>query len=324
MIEALLAGVLLLPAANAEGAALLGGEEILLWPGPAPGSEGLGFEELLTERSQDPSRHDRIFTHILRPSLRMFRPEKPNGAAVIVMPGGAYQRVVVDKEGADICAWLNGLGVTAFVLKYRLPDEGHADGSKAPLRDGQRAVRLLRSRAATLGIDPRRIGVIGFSAGGHLAGALAGCSTTQLYTPRDEADRESARPDFVILGYPATGILAARPSEPGPLPQRHQLMSKYAVAGGVTKDSPPTFLFHASDDPTVSPEGSIRVYQALRPAGVPAEIHIFRSGGHGFGIRDAKGPVALWPTLCGEWLRALGLLDTQTASSVRAEPNAVR
>ena len=315
MIETLLAGLLLLPAANAEGAALLGGEEILLWPGPAPGSEGLGFEEVLAERSQDPSRHDRIFTRIVRPSLRMFRPENPNGAAVIVIPGGAYQRVVVDKEGADICAWLNGLGVTAFVLKYRLPDEGHADGSQAPLRDGQRAVRLLRSRAVTLGIDPRRIGVIGFSAGGHLAGALAGYSTAQLYPPRDEVDRESARPDFAILGYPAVGALSPRPSDPGPAPQRQQLMSKYAVDNGVTEDSPPTFLFHANDDSSVSPEGSIRVYQALRAAGVPAEIHIFRRGGHGFGIRDAKGPVSLWPTLCGEWLSALGLLDSQKTPS---------
>jgi acetyl esterase/lipase len=324
MIETLLAGLLLLPAADAEGAALLGGEEILLWPGPAPGSEGLGFEELLTERSQDPSRHDRIFTHILRPSLRMFRPEKPNGAAVIVMPGGAYQRVVVDKEGADICAWLNGLGVMAFVLKYRLPDEGHVHGSDVPLQDAQRAIRLLRSRAAAQGIDPHRIGVIGFSAGGHLAGALAGYPAAELYAPRDEADRESARPDFVILGYPAVGVLGQRPGEPTALPQRHLLMSKYRVDTGVAKDSPPMFLFHANDDPSVSPEGSIRVYQALRAAGVPAEIHIFRSGGHGFGIRDAKGPVALWPTVCGEWLRALGLLDTHTASSVTPEANAVR
>lgn len=292
---------------------LLGGEEILLWPGPAPGSEGVGFDEVLTERSQDPGRHDRIFTRIVRPSLRMFRPERPNGAAVIVMPGGAYQRVVVDKEGADICTWLNGLGVTAFVLKYRLPDEGHADGSLVPLRDGQRAVRLVRSRAGALGIDPRRIGVIGFSAGGHLAGAVAGYPGAQVYPSCDEIDRESARPDFVILGYPATGTLAARPAGPDSLPQRHGLMSKYTVDGGVTKDSPPTFLFHASDDRSVSPDGSIRVYQALRAAGVPAEIHIFRSGGHGFGIKDARGPVSLWPTLCAEWLRALGLLESQKA-----------
>jgi acetyl esterase/lipase len=244
--------------------------------------------------------------------LRVFRPANPNGAAVIVMPGGAYQRVVVDKEGADICAWLNSLGVTAFILKYRLPDEGHTSGSDVPLQDGQRAMRLVRSRADGWGIDPHRIGVIGFSAGGHLAGTLAGYSTVQVYAPCDEADRQSARPDFVILGYPATGTLAPQPPDFAKLPQSLQIMWKYPTEIGVTKESPPTFLFHAGDDPAVSPAGSLRVYQALRASGVSAEIHVFRSGGHGFGIKDAVGPVALWPTLCGEWLRALGLLSVAT------------
>jgi acetyl esterase/lipase len=305
MMTMVLAGLLAVP---------LPGEEIPLWPGAAPGSEALGQEEQLTERSQDPARHDRIFTHIVHPSLRLFRPEKPNGAAVVVMPGGAYQRVVADKEGADVCAWLNGLGVTAFILKYRLPDEGHVNGALVSLQDAQRAVRLVRSRAGAFGIDPHRVGVIGFSAGGHLAGIVAGYPDAKVYEARDEADRESARPDFVILAYPAVGVLGQRPGETTAMPQRQELMSKYTVDGGVTKSSPPTFIFHANDDPAVSPEGSIRVYLALRVAGVPAELHVFRSGGHGFGIKDAKGPIASWPMLCGEWLRALGLLEAQKAT----------
>jgi len=295
--------------ADQGGAALLEGEEILLWPDDAPGSAGLTLEETITERSSDPQRHDRIFTNVLRSSLRVRRPGTSTGAAVIVAPGGGYQRVVIDKEGRDISEWLNSLGVTAFVLKYRLPGEGHANPADVPLQDGQRAIRVLRSQADALGIDPERIGIIGFSAGGHLAGSLAAYHSASVYEPVDAADRLSARPDFVILAYPAVGSEYVRPEVLERYPGLSAVISKYNLVAGVSGLWPPTFLFQAADDPSVPPEGSIRLFTELNAAGVPAEIHVFQSGGHGFGIKDAKGPVATWPMLCGEWLDSLGILS---------------
>jgi acetyl esterase/lipase len=301
-------GMLFAAPADPSDAALLSGEEILLWPSDAPGSEGLSLDEKITERSRDLNRHDRIFTSVLHPSLRVHRPAAPNGAAVIVAPGGAYQRVVIDKEGRDISDWLNGLGVTAFVLKYRLPGEGHATPADVPLQDAQRAIRVLRSRAEELGIDPERIGMIGFSAGGHLAGSLAAYHDLKVYAPLDEADLESARPDFVILAYAAVGRENVEPGALAKLPIRRQVGSKYPLISGVSEQWPPTFLFHAADDGSVPVEDSARLFNALRASDVQAEIHVFQSGGHGFGIRDAVGPVAHWPMLCGEWMRDLGVL----------------
>lgn len=294
-------------------AASLPGEEILLWPGDAPGSGELPLQEVFTERSRDPSRHDRIFTGVLRPSLRMLRPAAPNGVAVIVAPGGAYQRFVIDKEGLDVAEWLNGLGVTAFVLKYRLPDEGHAAPADVPLQDAQRAMRVLRGRAESLGIDPQRIGILGFSAGGHLAGSLAAYPDSAVYSPVDDADQQSARPDFVVLVYPVVNTGFTQPDVLERYPGLRLAVSKYPLEPSLvqpeaSKEWPPTFLLHTADDPSVSDEGSLRLYHALRAAGEPAEIHVFRRGGHGFGIRNAEGPVARWPALCGEWIRSLGVL----------------
>lgn len=296
----------------------LSGEEIRLWPGDAPGSEGLALEETLTERSRDPDRHDRAITHVLRPSLSVHRPAAPNGAAVIVAPGGGYQRVVIDKEGGNVAEWLNGLGVTAFVLKYRLPEEGHAAPADVPLQDAQRAMRVLRSRAESLGIDPRRIGILGFSAGGHLAGSLAAYPDASVYAPADAAEAQSARPDFAVLVYPAVGTDFVASDVLERYPGLRQVVSKYPLEPGVSKEWPPTFLLQTADDPSVAAEGALRLFRALRTAGVPAEIHVFQAGGHGFGIRNAKGPrdrggaqapVARWPALCGEWMRSLGVLD---------------
>lgn len=297
--------------ADPPGATPLPGEEILLWPGEAPGSEGLPLHETLTERSRDPDHHDRIFTNVLQPSLRVLRPAAANGTAVIVAPGGGYQRVVIDKEGLDIAEWLNGLGVTAFVLKYRLPGEGHAAPADVPLQDVQRAMRVLRSRAEALGIYPERIGIIGFSAGGHLAGSLAAYHGSRVYAPVDEADGHSARPDFVILVYPVVGDDFVEPDALARYPELRKVVSRYPLITGVSKDGPPTFLVHAADDASWHAEGSVRLFEALRAVGVPAEIHVFQNGGHGFGIRNAEGPVARWPMLCGEWMRQLGVLSAQ-------------
>lgn len=287
----------------------ISGEEILLWPGDAPGSEDLASYEILTERSHDQFRHDRVATHILQPSLFVHRPAVPNGSAVIVAPGGGYQRVVIDKEGQDVAEWLNGFGVTAFVLKYRLPGEGHAAPADVPLQDAQRAMRVLRDRAESLGIDPRRIGILGFSAGGHLAGSLAAYHDASVYAPVDAADRQSARPDFAILIYPAVGTEFVGPDVLEKYPGLRQVVSKYPLEPGASKEWPPTFLLQAADDPSVADEGSLRLFHALRSAGVPAEIHVFQRGGHGFGIRNAEGPIARWPVLCDEWMGALGVLE---------------
>ena len=292
---------------DSTGAELLSDEEILLWASDAPGSEGLPLAEALTERNRDANRHDRIFTSVLQPSLTVLRPDTPNGTAVIVAPGGAYQRIVIDKEGLDIAKWLNGLGVTAFVLKYRLPGEGHRAPSDVPLEDAQRAMRILRCRAEMLRIDPGRVGVIGFSAGGHLAGSLAAYHAASVYTPVDRADRYSARPDFVILLYPVVGCDLARPDALARMPGLRQVVSKYPLPSGVSSEWPPTFLLHAADDATVPAEGSVRLFLALRACGVRAEIHVFQSGGHGFGIRSAEGPVAHWPMLCAEWMRGASI-----------------
>ena len=286
----------------------LPGEVILLWPGDAPGSDGLPLRQTVTERSDDPSVNDRAVTGILQPSLTVLRPEDPNGAAVIVAPGGGYQRITFDKEGVDIARWLNGLGVTAFVLTYRLPGEGHAAPAVVSLQDAQRAVRILRSRADELEIDPGRIGIIGFSAGGHLAGTLAADLGSRVYTPVDGADRLDPRPDFVVLVYPVVGSDFVDPDALARYPGLRRVVSEYPLVTGVSKDWPPTFLVHAADDVSWYAEGSVRLFEALRAAGVPAELHVFASGGHGFGIRKAEGPVSSWPVLCGEWMRRLGVV----------------
>jgi acetyl esterase/lipase len=283
-------------------------EIVPLWPGAAPGSAKLTITEKITERSTDPAKHDRIYTQIVQPTLEVCRPANPNGAAVIVAPGGGYQRVVIDKEGRDTAAWLNSIGVTAFVLKYRLPDEGHEHGRDVPLQDAQRAVRIVRSHAAAWGLDAARIGFLGYSAGGHLAASVAFFADRIVYAPVDAADALSARPDFIILGYAAAGNKGPRPATLDGLTPRQQLMWEYRIEATPGAKYPPAFLLQADDDPAVNPLDAVAIYTALKQAGTPAELHLFRRGGHGFGIRDAKGPIARWPALCADWLKEIGVL----------------
>lgn len=280
---------------------------IRLWPGAAPGSETLTITETITERSTDPAKHDRIYTQIVEPSLQVFRPPSPNGVAVIVAPGGAYQRVVIDKEGLDTATWLNGLGITAFVLKYRLPDEGHAHGHLVPLQDAQRAVRLVRAHAAAWELDPARLGFLGYSAGGHVAASVAFFADRRAYEPIDEIDALSARPDFSVFCYAVSGVFGSGDDDTA-APQRHRLLTELAITAAPGVTYPPAFLFHATDDPAVSPDHAIRLYTAVRQSGSPAELHLFRRGGHGFGIRNAQGPITRWPDLCEAWLRDTGIL----------------
>jgi len=267
-----------------------------VWPGAAPGEDGSIGEEK-AEHKGAPGVVTSL-TNVSRPTLTVFRPEKDKdtGAAVVVCPGGGYSVLAWDHEGEQVARWLNSIGVSAFVLKYRVPRRpGQAKDEPPiqPLQDAQRALSLVRSRAGEYGIDPKRIGMLGFSAGGHLTASASTNSEKRSYAPIDAVDDVSCRPDFAVLIYP--GGLVKKGSE------------ALAPEIRVTKDAPPMFLAHANDDP-VSPENSALLYLALKRAGVPAELHIYASGGHGFGMRPGDNPSSTWPRRCEDWLRERGLL----------------
>jgi acetyl esterase/lipase len=287
-------------------------QEIPMWPNGLPGSARFPATKEILERSKDPAVRDRAVLAITNPELLVYRPEHPNGTALLVTPGGAYQRVVIDKEAAEIAPPFTQAGVTVFRLVYRLPGMGQA--TDAPLMDAQRAMRLIRANAAEWGLDPARIGILGFSAGGHLAAQLATGFDRQVYAPVDEVDRLSARPDFLALGYPVITMDEAfthaisRRELIGETPST-EAITAYSNEQHVTRNTPQAFLFHADDDADVPVTNSLVFYQALRRAGVPAEMHIFRQGGHGFSLRFAVGlPAAQWPDLMLNWMRSIKML----------------
>ncbi|WP_051330336.1 alpha/beta hydrolase [Niveispirillum irakense] len=292
-------------------------EHLDIWPGGiGPGSAGLKIDQKVTDRSTDPAKPDRYTTGTTRPYLTIHRPAQPNGAAVLITPGGAYQRVVVDKEGLELVPPLLAAGFTVFILYYRLPGEGHEQAADVPLQDAQRALRLIRHRAADWQLDPNRIAMMGFSAGGHLAASLGTRLDTKVYEAVDEADRLSARPDALALIYPVIDMV-------GPATHagsRTNLLGEaagedkraaYSPDRAVTAATPPTFLLHAADDKGVPVENSLLFHTALRQAGIPAELHIYAKGGHGFGHGDripADNPLTHWPDVLIHWLRpTLGL-----------------
>jgi endo-1,4-beta-xylanase len=250
-----------------------------LWPGAAPGSEGVHEEEVWQERGKGIV--DRSVAKVHQPTLTAYLPlaEKNTGVGMIIAPGGGYRHLAIDKEGHDIAKWLNTLGVAAFVLKYRLPrTEGHNYSIETALADAKRAVRLVRSRAAEWGLDAKRVGMMGFSAGGDLA-ARAGMGFDKGQADAsDPVERQTSRPDFLVLGYPLI------PDELA-----------------VTAETPPAFLVHADDD-RLTAEHSVRFYLALKKAGVSAELHVYSQGGHGFGILNRDLPVSAWPVRFEQWL----------------------
>ncbi len=264
----------------------------LLWPAGAPGA--LGQEE--TDQ----------------PALTLYRvpAERAVGAAVVVCPGGGYGALAMDHEGHQIAQWLNSLGVDAFILRYRL---GPRYRHPTQIGDVQRAIRTVRSRAAAYGIEPSRIGVWGFSAGGHLASTAATQFDDGLADAADPVDRVSSRPDFAILAYPVIsftteythrGSLRNLLGENPPPELVRSLSSELRV----TAQTPPTFLFHTNEDTGVPPENSVLFYLALRKHGVPAEMHIYERGRHGLGLAATDAAVSAWSAQLAAWLRERGLL----------------
>jgi acetyl esterase/lipase len=285
-------------------------EVVLLWPEGAAESKDVSETEQTNERGK-PGSPDRAIRNVTQPSLEIFRAEKPNGAGVLIMPGGGYGSVVIDKEGREVARWFNSIGITAAVLKYRLPNTAtHRFGEEVPLRDAQRALRYVRSKAADWGLQTNRIGAIGFSAGGHLASTLGTQFDDGNATATDPVDRISCRPDFLILGYAVISMDSAithqgsRNSLLGKNPSA-ELVQRFSNELQVRPNTPPVFIFCAADDEAVVPENSIRFYQAARAAKVSAELHIFETGSHGFALRPGRRAGLTWPKLCEAWLQAL-------------------
>ena len=289
-------------------------EHIPLWPGKIPGDIGTKIVSRIDNRSGDDAHPDRWIYGVARPELVLFRPANPNGAAVLCMPGGSYEFLAFDNEGAEQARWLNARGVTVFVLKYRLPAEGWGQRQDVPLQDAQRAMRVIRRDAAKYGIDPKRVGALGFSAGGHLCGSLTTRHAEQTYAPVDAADQLSARPDVSAMIYPVVTL----DSPATHIGSRDNLLGKdapetlrrsHSVDQRVDADTPPLFLIHAEDDGTVPVENSLDLYKAMLDHKRPVEMHLFDQGGHGFGTRlPADMPGSEWPHLFARFAARKGLL----------------
>jgi acetyl esterase/lipase len=274
-----------------------------VWPGEVPDDYGPIGEETFRPPWSEESKGAKWLTNVTKPTLTVYRPakEKDTGAAMLICPGGGYWNLAWDLEGEEVAAWLNSLGMTGIVLKYRVPRRPGQVVElppPGPLQDAQRALSLVRSKATEWGIDPQRIGMIGFSAGAHLVGATATHFDQRTYEPLDDIDRASCRPDFAILAYP--GYLVVKDTED---------LAPYIR---IPAETPPFFLAHAGDDTMAKAEHSVVMYLALKRAGVSAELHVYAAGGHGFGVRRSGHPVSTWPERCADWLRAQGMLKAST------------
>lgn len=267
----------------------------LLWPDGAPGAKGNAEGD--------------------KPTLTIYLPpaDKATGAAVVICPGGGYGHLAMDHEGHQIGQWLNSFGVAGFIVAYRHSNSGAGYKHPAPIQDAQRAIQTVRSRAKEWGVDPNRIGILGFSAGGHLASTAATHFNESFVEPRDAIDRVSRRPDFAVLVYPVIAFgepfthygsqwnLLGRDATP-------EMVQKFSNEKQVTPQTPPTFLFSTWEDTAVPAENSIAFYLALRKAKVPAEMHIFLKGSHGIGLGARSGAASAWPGLCQKWMETAGFL----------------
>lgn len=276
-----------------------GHKQVPIWPGAAPDPRPVpGPETVTTSKDLVAGTSWVSVTNVSRPTMTVYSPKAKNtGAAVVVFPGGGYQVLAMDLEGTEICDWLTSRGITAVLLKYRVPVKrvGAYWESPPALQDAQRTVRLVRFHAAEWHIDPHKIGVIGFSAGGHMVAATSTRFGKRSYPAVDAADKMSCRPDFAIACYPGhlwnedKGFVL-NPNVP------------------VTSKTPPTFLLQAEDDNVDNVNQSLVYYISLKNAGVPVEMHLYAQGGHAFGLRRTKFPVTAWPELAETWLRTIGIL----------------
>ena len=247
-------------------------------------------------------------SNISNARLEIYRPEHPDGTAVVIMGGGGYFRIQIGNEAQPAAQWLAAIGVTAAVLYYRLPADGWP--AVAPFQDGQRAVRLLRAHAAEYGVDPAKIGVLGMSAGGNLAAITATRFDQRFYPPLDAADQLSPRPDFAGLVYP---VISLQPPYDGTRSRRElgtqgDAVQAYSAELHVSGATPPTFLAHAADDPIAAVGQSLVMFGALRAKSVPAELHVFENGGHGWGLGQPGSLVSAWPRLFAAWARSHGFM----------------
>jgi acetyl esterase/lipase len=280
-----------------------------LWPGKVPdetgkiGAEYVRMSPRLDRKQVEVTEPTRMITNVTKPTITLYRPakDKDAGTAVLICPGGGYWNLYWQLEGEEVAAWLNSLGITGMILKYRVPrrpGEPEREPARRPLQDAQRAVSLVRGRAREWGIDPKRIGMVGFSAGGHLAIATATSFEKRTYETIDDIDKVSCRPDFAILVYP--GYLKAK--------DKDELAPGLRIPAG----TPPVFLAHGGEDIISGPEHSVVMYLALKRSGVPAELHIYAGAAHDFGVRPSDRPCSTWTKSCAHWLRDQGLLKSST------------
>jgi acetyl esterase/lipase len=282
---------------------------IELWPGKAPdevpgiGDEYVRMSPKMTRKEVEVTVPTLLVTNVTKPSITMYRPakDKDTGTAVVICPGGGYWNLYWELEGEEVAAWLNSLGVTGIILKYRVPrrtDDTKGEPARRPLQDAQRAVSLIRNKANEWGIDPKKIGMVGFSAGGHLAIATATSFEKRTYEPSDDVDKISCRPDFAILAY--SGYLKAK--------------DKDELASGlkIPKDTPPIFLVHGGADIISDADHSEVMYKALKKAGIPAELHIYAGAAHDFAVRPSDQPCSTWTRSCADWMRHLGFLGSKS------------
>lgn len=267
-----------------------------LWPNGAPEPAGFKSEPEKVIPPKDEKDVKRV-TNVTEPTITVFKPEKPNGTAVIVCPGGGYHILAIEHEGTQVCDYLNTLGVTCVLLKYRVPARSKDDPSKEPLQDAQRAIGLVRHHAAEWGIDPKRVGILGFSAGGHLTVMTTLHANERTYTTDPALDVEDATPSFSVPVYPAYLVSKEDPFTLLP-------------AIKVTEKSPPMCLVHAHDDKgTTSASASALLYLEYKKLNLPAELHIYAKGGHGFGMRKTGLPTAEWLVRVGEWMKSMGWIQ---------------
>ena len=278
-----------------------------IWPGLPPGAHAAPDSESFGTVEKPVAGKPWLYIrNVSKPTLTVYSPQAQNtGAAIVVFPGGGYQILAIDLEGSEVCDWLTAKGITCVLLKYRVPNSGSSwdqmcgcfrnTKSSLALEDAQRTLGLVRLHATDWHIDPHKVGVLGFSAGGHLVAAVSTHFDKRVYPPVDAADRESCRPDFAVSLYPGHLWIDEKKFELNP-------------TINVTRNTPPTFLLQAENDPVDNVNNSLVYYAALKKADVPVEMHLYPAGGHAFGLRRTKEPITEWPELVEKWLKTIGMI----------------